>query len=135
MNANDGTFDLPNQDYLNQNQQNGAGTVIAPKFENTVISELSKLSKNKGVLLFEIIKKAKSFLKKEVLQELRSGTFTWLGDALRQVQVNAMMDNDQIVGLLLAMTALGGVFAESMTTFVSDLDNERRSLIQGLYEA
>ena len=68
-----------------------------------------------------ILKRAKEFRATDLLQALQAGSYPWLGDALLLLDADTTMDLDTMVGLMLAMTAQGGVVAEHLGEFVQDL--------------
>ena len=53
----------------------------------------------------QITVRAKEFLDVGTLLALQKGSYTWLNDAFLDIRANAMMSNDCLLGLMMAMTA------------------------------
>ena len=100
---------------------------------NSIINDLVAVSTNKNRLRMHILKRAKEFRAADLLQALQAGSYPWLGDALLLLDADTTMDLDTMVGLMLAMTAQGGVVAEHLGDFVQDLSDSTRSMLLGNY--
>jgi hypothetical protein len=57
-------------------------------------------------------------MRKDILENLQSGDFQWLSDALRQSEPNTGMKVEAMLGLIMAMTAIGGAATQHVGTFM-----------------
>ena len=99
----------------------------------SIINDLVAVSTNKNRLRMHILKRAREFRAADLLQALHAGSYPWLGDALLLLDADTTMDLDTMVGLMLAMTAQGGVVAEHLGDFVQDLSDSTKSMLLGNY--
>ena len=102
---------------------------------NSIINDLVAVSMNKNRLRMHILKRANEFRATDLLQALQAGSYPWLSDALLLLDADTTMDNNTMVGLMLAMTAQGGIVAEHLGDFVEDLDDSARDILLGSYKA
>ena len=67
------------------------------------------------------------------MKALRSSSYGWLDDALLDLRANGMMKMGAMLGLIVAMTALGAVTCRHISTFIADLDPSRSEELLALY--
>ena len=99
---------MPNHPFVAQQAIN---RIIAPEpkeYGNTTVSFLSSLQQHAStpsILAMKITVRAKEFLNVGTLLALQKGAYTWLNDAFLEISVSTMMDNDSLLGIVMAMTA------------------------------
>ena len=75
------------------------------------------------------------FAHPDILNKLQDGEYAWLTQALLKTRVISTMDENTILGLMMAMTALNGATAGHVAVFVADLTHDVRQKILGLFKS
>ena len=109
---------LPNRDPRSAQHPPQPESIINCAF----LTELLSISDTKNLLKLRLLDKAELFLEPATLKALRCSTYSWLGDALLDLRANGMMKMGAMLGLIVAMTALGEVTCSHVGTFIVDLD-------------
>lgn len=89
------------------------------------LSELLGLSATKSLLKLKLIEKAEQFLEPATLRALRSKVYGWLEDALLELRANDLIEPKSMLGLLIAMTALGEPTSINIPIFMQGLGPEK----------
>ena len=89
------------------------------------LSELLGLSATKSLLKLKLIEKAEQFLEPATLRALRSKVYGWLEDALLELRANDLIEPKSMLGLLIAMTALGEPTSINIPIFMQGLSPEK----------
>ena len=86
-----------------------------------MLFELNKYTDKPGLLKVKILEHAAEFNSKEILNYLATGNYSWLSQALLETRADSALKDDQMLGLMMAMTSLGAATAAHVGTFVADL--------------
>jgi len=81
-----------------------------------------------------LLQTAESFLENATLKTLQASKCQYLEDALLELRAHVKMEERVILGLMMAMVALGGKLARHAAVFLEDLTETERSITLGLYQ-
>ena len=74
----------------------------------------------------EILKRGDEFLTDSCLQQLTTAQYPWLNDSLLELRLSPALSLKQMLGILMALTAIGQYTCGHVQIFVADLDSETR---------
>ena len=100
-----------------------------------LLADLGKVSRDDSQLQIKILEVAEEFTRKDILENLQSGDFKWLSDELRQSEPNTGMKVEAMLGLIMAMTALGGATTQHVGIFMKDIEEGELARLRSLYQA
>ena len=74
----------------------------------------------------EILKRSDEFLIESCLEQLRVAPYPWLNDSLLKIRLSRDLSLKQMLGIIMALTAIGKYTCGHVQTFVADLDSATR---------
>ena len=96
------------------------------KGHNNFLNDLFQLRESNDKLKMEILKRGDEFLTESCLKQLTSAQYHWLNDSLLELRLSHDLSLQKMLGILMALTAIGQYTCGHVQTFVADLDSETR---------
>jgi hypothetical protein len=81
-------------------------------------------------LTLAIHRQAQHFLEPDCLDQLRRGSYPWLKDCLLELDVDSSFSIVQVLGIMMALAAIGGSACCRIPMLLQQLDAEKQKQVQ-----
>lgn len=93
------------------------------------------MSTDPRAMMLAIHRQARHFMEPDCLKQLQRGSYPWLKDCLMELEIDGSFAVIQVLGILMALAAIGGTACSRIPMLMQELDAEKRKQVHQQFQS